>query len=195
MSRVLNVGGGTKAIAIPAHYDGWEHVLLDVDAKQKPDVVCDARNLASLPAELYDAVYCSHNLEHYHRHDVARVLSGFAHVLRPRGFVEVRVPDLLAVFAEVSQKSLELDDPLYQSNSGPVSANDVIYGFGKQIAASGNDFYAHKNAFTKRSLSERLREAGFGWVFVAPGPFEIRALAFRQEPTGDQRKLLGLPPA
>jgi len=193
VSRVLNVGGGSKAIAIPGHYEGWEHVLLDVDPRQKPDVVCDARRLDTLPAALYDAVYCSHNLEHYFRHDVPRVLKGFAHVLRPRGFAEVRVPDLMAVFAAVTQNALELDDPLYESDSGPVSANDVIYGFGKQIAASDNDFYAHKNAFTKRSLSERLRDAGFGWVYVAPGPFEIRAIAFLQAPTAEQGALLKLP--
>ncbi|HLX23048.1 MAG TPA: methyltransferase domain-containing protein [Usitatibacter sp.] len=193
MSRVLNVGGGSKTIPIPAHYDGWEHVLLDIDAAQGPDVVCDARNLASLPAELYDAIYCSHNLEHYYRHDVPRVLTGFAHVLRPRGFAEVRVPDLMAVFAAVSQNGLELDAPLYESSAGPITANDVVYGFGKQIAASGNDYYAHKNAFTKRSISERFQEAGFPWIFVAAASFEIRALAFRQEPTGEQRALLGLP--
>ncbi len=187
------MGGGSKAIPIPGHYAGWEHVLLDVDATQRPDVVGDARSLGTLPAGLYDAVYCSHNLEHYFRHDVPRVLQGFAHVLRPRGFAEVRVPDVLAVFAAVSQNALELDGTLYESDAGPVSANDVIYGFGRLIAASGNDFYAHKNAFTKRSLSERLREAGFPWVFVAPGPFEIRALAFRQAPTEEQRALLSLP--
>ena len=193
MKRVLNVGGGSKSIPIPAHYEGWEHVLLDIDARQKADVVCDARNLLSLPADLYDAVYCSHNLEHYYRHEVQRVLGGFAHVLRARGFAEIEVPDIMAVFAAVSQNGLELDAELYESDSGPVSPNDVIYGFGKQIAASGNDYYAHKNAFTKRSLSEALRAAGFGWVFLAPRPFAIRALAFRQAPTGEQRALLRLP--
>ena len=187
------MGGGSKAIPIPGHYAGWDHVLLDVDARQNPDVVGDARDLARLPAGLYDAVYCSHNLEHYFRHDVPRVLQGFAHVLLPRGFAELRVPDVLAVFAAVSQNNLELDDALYESDSGPVSANDVIYGFGKQIAASNNDFYAHKNAFTKRSLSEGLRDAGFPWVFVGAGPFEIRALAFRQTPTDEQKALLKLP--
>jgi SAM-dependent methyltransferase len=191
--RVLNVGGGSKAIPIPGHYEGWDHVLLDIDARQQPDVVCDARNLTSLPAELYDAVYCSHNLEHYFRHDVPRVLAGFAHVLRSHGFAEIAVPDVKAVFADVLKNDMELDDTLYDSNAGPISANDVVYGLGRQIATSGNDFYAPKNAFTKRSLSEVLRAAGFGWVFVAPGPYEIRALAFRQAPAADQRALLRLP--
>ena len=96
MSRVLNVGGGSKEIPIPEHYEGWEHVLLDIDAARKPDVVCDARELSKLPAGLYDAVYCSHNLEHYWRHDVPRVLKGFAHVLGAHGFAEVAVPDVKA---------------------------------------------------------------------------------------------------
>ena len=99
MRRVLNVGGGSKDIAIPAHYEGWEHVLLDVDARQKPDVVCDARNLASLPGELYDAVYCSHNLEHYWRHDHPR-RRGFRQVLHAHG-LRGRRPDLKTVFADM----------------------------------------------------------------------------------------------
>jgi hypothetical protein len=191
--RVLNVGGGSKAIPIPAHYEGWEHVLLDVDAAQKPDVVGDGRELAKLPAELYDAVYCSHNLEHYWRHDLPHVLTGFVHVLRSHGFAEVAVPDMKAVFAEVLTKGLDVDSVLYQSDAGPITVNDVIYGHGRQIAMSRNDFYAHKNGFTQQSLAAALRAAGFQWVFMASGPYEIRALAFRQAPTDDQRALLRLP--
>jgi hypothetical protein len=29
-----------------------------------PDIVCDARELTTLEEGLFDAVYCSHNLEH-----------------------------------------------------------------------------------------------------------------------------------
>jgi hypothetical protein len=191
--RVLNVGGGSKAIPIPPHYGGWEHVLLDIDPRQNPDVVCDARELARLPGELYDAVYCSHNLEHYWRHDMPRVVAGFAHVLRAHGFAEVAVPDLKAVFAEVLERGLELDGVLYDSDSGPITVNDVVYGHGRQIAATGNDFYAHRNAFTPQSLAGALREAGFQWVFMGKGPYEIRALAFKRAPTDDQRELLRLP--
>jgi SAM-dependent methyltransferase len=193
VSRVLNVGGGSKEIPIPEHYSGWEHVLLDIDALRKPDVVCDARELATLPASLYDAVYCSHNLEHYWRHDVARVLKGFAHVLRAHGFAEIEVPDVKAVFADVLQRGLEPDGVLYESAAAPITVNDVIYGHGRQIAASGNDFYAHKNAFTQASLGAAQRAAGFEWVFMGAGPYAIRALAFRQAPTTDQRSLMRLP--
>lgn len=43
--RVLNVGGGSKAIPIPARYTGWEHVLLDIEPLPDVDVVMDARDL------------------------------------------------------------------------------------------------------------------------------------------------------
>ena len=192
MKRLLNVGGASKAIPIPKHYAGWEHVLLDIDPGQEPDVVCDARDLVDLPAEDYDAIYCSHNLEHYWRHDLPDVLAGFAHLLRPEGFAEVRVPDLMAVFRVVLERGLDLDDVLYDSPSGPISVNDVIYGYGKQIAESGDDFYAHKNAFTVKSLTQALTAAGFALVYSAPGPYEIHAIAFKRQPGEEQKSLLGL---
>jgi FkbM family methyltransferase len=82
LRRVLNVGGNSKEIQLPFLYDGWQHVLLDIDPDCTPDVLCDARNLSALSGAEYDSVYCSHNLEHYYHHDVRKVLSGFFHILK-----------------------------------------------------------------------------------------------------------------
>ena len=68
--RVFNLGENNKTIPLPFQYAGWEHVLLDIDLRGHPDVVCDARPLNTLPAAEYDSIYCSYNLEHYYRHDV-----------------------------------------------------------------------------------------------------------------------------
>jgi hypothetical protein len=193
VKRVLNVGGGNKAIPIPGHYDGWEHLLLDIDPVQKPDVVCDARLLGELAPGQFDAVYCSHNLEHYWRHDTPAVLSGFMHVLGPDGFAEIHVPDLKAVFEVVRERDLDLDDVLYRAPAGPITVNDVIYGWGRQIAESGDDFYAHKNAFTVKSLTQALTGAGFGIVYCARRSFEISSIAFKRAPTAEQKALLKLP--
>ena len=119
--RLLNVGGGSKQAPIPPHYDGWENVVLDIDATNAPDVVCDARELTRLPAAEYDAVFCCHNLEHYWRHDVPRVLAGFLHVLKPDGFAEVWVPDMEAVFREMIERNIDIDDVLYQSPAANVA--------------------------------------------------------------------------
>lgn len=93
----LNVGGASKQHAVPAHYAAWQHVLLDIAAGPGVDVVMDARKLSTLPPGQYDAVYNSHNLEHYYQHEVPKVLEGFAHILKPDGFVEIHVPNMHGV--------------------------------------------------------------------------------------------------
>jgi hypothetical protein len=193
--RVLNVGGGNKEIPIPPCYVNWRHDLLDIDPKGKPDVVCDARELHTLAANQYDAIYCSHNLEHYYRHDVPRVLRGFLHVLKQDGFAEIRVPDMRSLMKRVVESNLDIDDILYQAPGGPISARDVIYGWAKQIETSGVDFYAHKTGFMTDSLETVLRETGFSNVsmFVSEEGLEIKAFAFKREPTAAQRRLLELP--
>ena len=190
--RVLNVGGNSKAIPIPPHYDGWEHHLLDIDPAGKPDIVCDARAMTTLAPAGYDAVWCSHNLEHYWRHDLPKVLAGFLHVLKDEGYAEIRVPDMKSVFEEMLKRGMDIDDVLYESPAGPITVNDVIYGYGRKIAESGVDFYAHKNGFTHRSLVAALKAAGFAGVFTGSFPFEVSALAFKGAPTPEQRALFGL---
>ena len=64
-------------------------------------MVCVARRLIILPAAEYDAVYCLHNLEHYCRHDVSKVLAGFLHILKSDGFVFIRVPDMKEVMSPI----------------------------------------------------------------------------------------------
>lgn len=92
--KVLNVGGNSKQIPLPPQHAGWERVLLEIYPRGNPDVVCDARELSSLPGSVYESVYCSHNLEHYYRHDAEKVLAGFSHVLKDNGFVYIRMPDM-----------------------------------------------------------------------------------------------------
>ena len=192
--KVLNVGGDNKTIPLPPQYAGWDHVLLDIDPRGNPDVVCDARLLSTLPAAQYDSVYCSHNLEHYYRHDVFKVLAGFLHVLKPDGFVCIRVPDMQEVMRITFEKDIDIDDVLYQSEMGPITVRDIIYGHGEKMEKSGNDFYAHKTGFTPKSLMTILLAAGFGKVGILPVPddFEIMAFAFKDEPSDYVNELLGL---
>ncbi len=195
MRRVLNVGGGSKATPLPPQYRDFEHVLLDIDPVGNPDLVCDARELASLEPGQFDAVYCSHNLEHYHRHEVPKVLAGFRHVLKPGGFAHIRVPDIPAVMRVVQDRGLDLEDTLYTSPSGPITVLDVIYGYGRQIEASGVGFYAHKTGFSNKTLIRVLKDAGFVRTFSSLGNLEINALAFPREPDAEVRSMFGLPAA
>jgi predicted O-linked N-acetylglucosamine transferase (SPINDLY family)/SAM-dependent methyltransferase len=185
--RVLNVGGNNKSIPIPAQYDGWEHVLLDIDPAGAPDIVCDARQLEKLEAGAFDSVYCAHNLEHYHWHEVPKVLRGFLHVLRDDGYALICVPDMEALMRTVVARGLDIEDVLYESPAGPITVRDVIYGYGKEIAESGNDFYAHKTGFTAKSLAAALETAGFRQVSVQSGNLELTALARKQAAAGEER--------
>jgi hypothetical protein len=191
--KVLNVGGNSKAIAIPLHYDGWIHHLLDIDPTGNPDIVCDARHLQQIKDIEYDSIYCSHNLEHYYSHDVLKVLKGFHHILKNDGFAHIRVPDIQELMRHVVQNNMDINDILYQSPAGPIAVKDVIYGFGKKIESSGQEFYAHKTGFSVKSLLAVLAECGFPYSYYTVGNFEISVFAFKQSPSKYVVKLLNLP--
>ncbi len=193
MKKVLNVGGNSKAISLPPQYDKFENILLDIDPRGSPDIICDARELTTLDADQFDAVYCSHNLEHYYRHEVPKVLDGFLHVLKENGFVQIRVPDINAVMRTTIEKGLDIDDVLYQSSAGPIMVVDVLYGHGAEIERSGEDFYAHKTGFTQKSLLKALNKAGFTKVYCTLGNLEINVIAFRDKASEDARVLFKLP--
>ena len=193
MKRLLNVGGGSKSIQLPPEYAGFEHVLLDIDPVGRPDIVLDGRNLTELPAGQFDAIFCSHNLEHYFRHDVPKVLSGFFHVLKPGGFAQIRVPDLMELMRCTVQGNLDLEEQLYLAPAGPIAPLDVIYGLGRQIETSGADFYAHKTGFSAQSLTRAVEKAGFGPNFAKVGDLEINLIAFKGSPDPEHLMLFGLP--
>lgn len=178
--KVLNVGGGTSR-QLPAHYDGWTQLLMDIDPAVKPDICKDAKDLQELQGETFDAVYCSHNLEHFYKHDVPVVLKGFLHVLNDEGFAEIHVPNLPHLFRELASRNQDLDDVWYRISGGaPVTYHDVLYGWNEYMR-TGNLFYSHKCGFTAISLHKNLSEAGFGSVFVAEQGANLMAKAYKKE--------------
>jgi SAM-dependent methyltransferase len=191
--KFLNVGGADKFHPVAACFQDWEHILLDIDPKGMPDIVADARELSQLPGTEFDAIYCSHNLEHYYRHDAIKVLQGFDHVLNETGFAYIMVPDLMDVMRQAIERKLDIDDVLYTAPAGPITVRDVVYGHGGYIERSGQDFYAHKTGFTEKSLHGLLKNCGFSYVFGGTGGLQILCIAFKTKPTEEQKALLGLP--
>ena len=174
---------------MPPIYKGWEQHTLDIDANVKPDIICDAKKMHTLKTK-YDAIYCSHNLEHFYKHELPQVLSGFMHVLKPNGFANVAVPDMNAVFE--AARGRDIDDTWYKVPGGAVSFHDVIYGWGRQVS-QGNLYYCHKTGFTEKSLGKTMRGCGFKQVLTATdGAGNLHAFAFRQKPSRDKLKRLGL---
>lgn len=190
--KFLNVGGNNKSIPVPAFFDGWQHDLLDIDEQVCPDILCDARKLWLLPPRQYDAIYCSHNLEHYFSHEVPQVLKGFRLLLKKNGFAYIKVPNLLGVMKITLDNNLELDQELYLSPMGVITPLDVFFGHRQQIESSGVDFYAHKTGFSTSLIQRTLTSAGFPFVHTTSDLLEIRAFAFKSKPPEELMELLGL---
>lgn len=160
---VLNVGGGPSR-NLPPEYDGWEQHLLDIDPNVNPDICCDARELVNQDfADKYDAIYCSHNLEHYYQYEVPKVLAGFMHVLKSGGIAEIQVPNLTHLMQEFLSRNHDINDVWYRAGDQakmPITFHDVLYGWGGQLK-EGNHYYAHKCGFTPLSLCDAVHKAGF----------------------------------
>lgn len=166
MSRLLNVGGGSKSIALPPAFLSHEHVLLDVVDGPDVDVVGDATDLLSLvgPAS-FDVVYMSHVLEHLYEHDARTALSQAHGVLVSGGMLLVRVPDLAVLCAKVVAGA-GLLDVVQHCETGPIRAADVLFGNQAEVAC-GRVFMAHRFGFDAESLWTIITAAGFATVEVA----------------------------
>ena len=187
---VLNVGGGASR-ELPRQYKGWDQDLLDIDPAVKPDILCDAKDMRKITKK-YDAVFCSHNLEHFYKHEVPQVLGGFVHVLKADGFAHISVPNLNELMQHFVRSGLDIDDAVYECGPNTsISYHDILYGWGKAML-DGNQYYAHKCGFTHKSLGKALSKAGFKKVLVAEDGLNLHAYAFKQNPTSAQKRQLGL---
>lgn len=161
MPRFLHVGCGAKrkentveAFASSA----WEEVTLDIDERVRPDIVDRLPELAQVETGSFDAVFSSHNVEHLYPHDVATAFAAFHRVLGPDGLTIVTCPDLQALGERLATGDIE--STIYQSQAGPVSPIDMLYGFRPPLRR-GNLYMAHHTGFTMESLKNTFGRAGF----------------------------------
>ncbi len=174
---LINVGCGTRdATVLPAYFNDWRQLRVDIDASVEPDIIADLTDLSAIADATADAVWAAHCVEHLYEHQVGRALSEFRRVLREDGFLCVVVPDLQAVARFVAADRMH--DPLYQSPAGPVSAHDIFFGFGAAIA-SGRTSMAHRCGFTPGSLQRCFQQQQFGELLITrrSKDFEIAAVA------------------
>ncbi len=163
--RVLvNAGcGPAEGGRLPAYFDGWRQVRVDSDASVSPDVLADLTDLSPLPDASADAIWAAHCVEHLYEHQVPMALAEFRRVLRADGFACVIVPDLQALGNYLSEDRLH--EAVYRSAAGPVSAHDMIFGFGAAIAG-GRTSMAHRSGFTPGTLQRCFRELPFAEVLL-----------------------------
>ncbi len=182
MRRVLNAGSGPPSnrhlhpIFTTGH---WDEIRLDIDPQAQAHLTGSIVDMSALVvAQSFDAVWCSHSLEHLYAHEVPRALSEFVRILKPDGFALISSPDLETVAALVAARGL--DDPAYMSPVGPITPLDMLFGHSASIAR-GLTFMAHNTGFTCTSLGNALAQAGFAMVLVKRDQFDLWALALMQD--------------
>lgn len=160
----LHVGCGENDLSrtTPGFIAGnWTEVRFDIDRSVSPDLIGSMTDMTEVDSEQYDALFSSHNIEHLYFHEVPVALKEFHRVLKAEGFAVITCPDIQSVCAHVLDG--RLIDPVYQSPAGPISPIDIMFGFRRSIA-DGNEFMAHKTAFTRSLLVNRIKAAGFSNV-------------------------------
>jgi len=84
--KLVNIGCGRT------YHPDWENYDL---APVHPEIKkINLERSLPLPGKSYEAVYCSHVLEHLSRSRVPQVLKEFARILQPGGICRIVVPDL-----------------------------------------------------------------------------------------------------
>lgn len=192
MQTLLHVGCGSSNIsALPRFFSagGWSEIRYDLDPDVQPDVVGDSRDLSLFETGSIDAVFSSHNIEHVSSFDVPVVLREFRRVLRAEGLLVVMCPDIESVAQAIVERRLE--QPLYTSPAGPITAVDILYGFQRSIQA-GNEYMAHKMAFTADTLAGYLLDAGFSSATILRDTgYGLTALACCQRlPLGQAQEIV-----
>ncbi len=152
MRRVLHAGCANHAL--PEWFADYAETRLDIDPTYGPDIVASLTNLG--PIGKYDAVWCSHTLEHLYPHEVPVALREFRRVLNTGGAIVLLVPDLGDV--------RPTDDVLYETHAGAVTGLDLIYGLRWTIEQTLH--MAHHTGFTDKTMQAALDAAGFSKIDV-----------------------------
>jgi len=82
----LNIGSGEAKLP--------DSINVDLESSTNPDIICDIRN-QRLPFEdeIFDEVYCIHNIEHVETQFWAHVITEFRRVLKQDGLLVFMYPE------------------------------------------------------------------------------------------------------
>lgn len=129
-------------------------------------MVGDVRNLKAVEDESYDAVYLCQMLQFFHPWEVPQILREAVRVTKTGGFVEIRVPHAKVVFEAVS-KGHAMDAPLYHTDDGPMTPQNLIHG---RIGRTRNSstFMAHRSSFTENLLRREIEGVGLKVELLGP---------------------------
>jgi protein O-GlcNAc transferase len=184
---LLNLGSGPKGSAwLPAMFADWRELRVDADPTSAPDLLADITDLSAIETGSIDAIWSAHCLEHLYLHQVAGAIAEMHRILTNDGFMCLIVPDL-QVLAEYIVND-KLHEVVYQSPAGPVTAHDMLFGYGPYIA-QGHSGMAHRCGFTPGLLIRELQKTPFAEIMLRRRPnHELAAVARKRSPASDAER-------
>jgi SAM-dependent methyltransferase len=188
-----NLGCGPRGVGRSGLvFNGWRELRVDIEPAVEPDILADITDLSPIASASMDGVWSSHCLEHLYQHEVVIALSEFRRILNPQGVACILVPDLQAIASFIAAD--RLNETVYEAPAGPITAHDVVFGFGKEVAR-GFTHMAHRCGFTPSVMVDCLRTAGFDqFVVIRRSNFELAALAHKTGwRTAEEREAMAHP--
>jgi SAM-dependent methyltransferase len=161
-ATVLNVGFGGLHIKEMPHteiFADMREITLDIDNKFNPDIMADITNISHIPNNYINCVYTSHMIEHIDYFKVPLVLRELLRICKPEGFVRIITPNLQTIGEYITKG--DLLTPVYDSDGGPISAIDIIYGHRHSVHRHRVDFMIHRTGFSKQVFEHIATENNF----------------------------------
>jgi hypothetical protein len=184
---LVNLGSGPKGYTwLPTILADWRELRVDVDAQVAPDIVADITDLSAIESGSADAVWAAHCIEHLYIHQVAGAVTEAYRILSDDGFLCVIVPDLQAIAPYIAGDRLH--EVVYESPAGPVTAHDIVFGYGPSLAR-GHFSMAHNCGFTPTLLLQQMQQAPFAEIVLRRrANHELAAIACKRAPTSEAER-------
>lgn len=184
---LVHLGAGARGSTwLPPMFHGWREMRVDADPVVIPDLLADVTDLSAIESGVADAVWMAHCLEHLYLHQVGDAIAEIYRILSDDGFLGVIVPDLQGLAEFIAGDRLH--EVAYQAAAGPVTAHDIIFGHGPQLAF-GRASMAHRCGFTPTLLVRKLQEVPFAEILLRRRPgYELAAVACKRAPGGDPER-------
>lgn len=150
--RALEIGPGKNPVNRSWH-------LMDMVNRPNLTYKHDVRDTPfPVPANHYDLVYMSHVLEHVPWFKTDEVLSEIYRITKPRGKVEIWVPDLKKLIEGYLNPDRIKNDGWYKFNP---DRDPVRWFNGRMFTYGPGDENWHRAVFDEEYLHRCLRKAGF----------------------------------
>jgi SAM-dependent methyltransferase len=177
---LINAGCGPPGGGhVPSFFSSWRQVRVDIDPAAQPDVVADITDLTGIASGVADALWTAHCLEHLFETDVPAALGEIRRVLKDDGFACIVVPDLQRIAPYIAEDRMH--EVLYTAPAGPVTAHDVVFGYGPAIGR-GQVAMAHRCGFTPSVMTRALTAAGFGgYALLRRANLELAAVVRKRD--------------